>query len=60
VKNVPISLAPPASQQVVNQFLRSDYEQWIKQYPVEIALETKQLNDAFDKWDREVGSGKTK
>jgi putative spermidine/putrescine transport system substrate-binding protein len=60
VKNVPLSLAPPASQQVVGQFVRSDYEQWIKQYPVEIALDTKPLNDAFEKWDREVGSGKTK
>lgn len=59
VKNVPLSLAPPASQQVNQKFVRSEYDQWIKQYPVEIALDTRPLNDAFDKWDREVGGGKT-
>ena len=59
VKNVPLSLAPLNSQQVNQKYVRSDYDQWIKQYPVEIALDTRQLNDAFDRWDRDVGGGKT-
>jgi putative spermidine/putrescine transport system substrate-binding protein len=60
VKNVTLSMAPADSQAINQKYLRPEYETWIKKYPVEIALETKALNDAFDKWDRDVGSGKTK
>jgi putative spermidine/putrescine transport system substrate-binding protein len=60
VKNVPLTMAPADSQTVNQKYLRPEYETWIKKYPVEIALETKALNDAFDKWDRDVGSGKYK
>ncbi len=57
VKNVPSSLAPAESQTVLQNFGRPQYEQWIRQYPVEVALSTKALNAAFDKWDREIGGG---
>ena len=58
VKNVPLTLAPADSQTVVQKYLRSDYDGWIKQFPVEIALDTDKLNAAFDKWDKEVGGSR--
>ena len=57
VKNVSVSLAPASSQEAIQKFGRPEYEQWIKQYPVEIALDTTSLNAAFDKWDRLIGGG---
>lgn len=58
VKNVTLTMAPTKSQQELAQFGRPEYDQWIKQYPAEIALDTKSLNTAFDIWDREVGGQK--
>jgi len=57
VKNVAVTLAPSDSQAVVQKFGRPQYDQWIKAYPVEIALDTTALNAAFDKWDRDIGGG---
>ena len=57
VKNVTLSMAPASSQSALKDFIRPEYDGWIKQYPVEIALDTKALNDAFDKWDKEIGGG---
>jgi putative spermidine/putrescine transport system substrate-binding protein len=57
VKNVDLTLAPSDSQSALQKFLRPQYDQWIKQYPVEIALDTTALNAAFDKWDRDIGGG---
>lgn len=58
VKNVTISQAPAKSQQSIQQFGRSEYQDWIGKYAAETALETDKLNAAFDKWDREVGGSK--
>ena len=58
VKNVSIGQAPAKSQQSIQQFGRSEYQDWIGRYPAETALETDKLNAAFDKWDREVGGSK--
>lgn len=57
VKNVSVSLASADSQSVIQKYGRTEYDKWIDQYPVEIALDTTALNAAFDKWDREIGGG---
>lgn len=58
VKGVTLSMAPQHSQDVIKQFGRSEYDGWIKKYPVETSLPATAQVTAFDKWDRLVGSGK--
>jgi ABC-type uncharacterized transport system YnjBCD substrate-binding protein len=58
VKNVTLSMAPQHSQDVLKQYGRSEYAQWISKYPVETSLPAAAQVTAFDKWDRTVGSGK--
>lgn len=58
VKGVTLSMAPQHSQDVLKQFGRSEYAQWISKYPVETSLPAAAQVTAFDKWDRLVGSGK--
>lgn len=60
VKNVPLSLAPQASQDVIKEFGRPEYAQWLAQFPHAQPLETKAMVDAFRRWDQEIGSQKTK
>ena len=57
VKGVTLSMAPASSQSALKDFIRPEFDGWIKKYPVEIALDTNALNAAFDKWDREIGGG---
>jgi putative spermidine/putrescine transport system substrate-binding protein len=59
-KNVPVSLAPAHSQQVLQEFGRPEYDGIIQQAKVETPLGTAQIVAAFNKWDQEVGSGKYK
>jgi ABC-type uncharacterized transport system YnjBCD substrate-binding protein len=56
VKGVTLSMAPQASQDVINKYGRPEYQQWISQYPVETSLPASAQVTAFDKWDRLVGS----
>jgi putative spermidine/putrescine transport system substrate-binding protein len=58
IKGVDISMAPAASQKVIADFGRPEYEQLIANTPIEVPLEAKALVAAFDKWDREVGGSK--
>ncbi|GHO76767.1 ABC transporter substrate-binding protein [Ktedonobacter sp. SOSP1-85] len=58
VKNVPISLAPASSQQVMQQYGRPEYDTLIKNIKIELPLKTDQLVAAFQKWDSDIGSGK--
>ncbi|GHO65249.1 hypothetical protein KSC_041410 [Ktedonobacter sp. SOSP1-52] len=58
VKNVPISLAPASSQQVMQQYGRPEYDTLIKNIKIELPLNTDQLVAAFQKWDSDIGSGK--
>jgi putative spermidine/putrescine transport system substrate-binding protein len=60
VKNVPLSLAPQASQDVIKEFGRPEYAQWLAQFPHAQPLETKAMVDAFRRWDQEIGSQKAK
>jgi putative spermidine/putrescine transport system substrate-binding protein len=60
VKNVPISMAPASSQQVIQQYGRPEYDTLIKQITIVLPLSTSQLVVAFNKWDADIGSGKYK
>ncbi|WP_154674125.1 extracellular solute-binding protein [Nakamurella lactea] len=58
VKDVTIEMAPQESQDVLKEFGRAEYADWIKNFPVETSLPAKQQVAAFDKWNRLVGSQK--
>jgi putative spermidine/putrescine transport system substrate-binding protein len=58
VKGVPLSLAPPASQKVVAEYKRPEYDRLFATVPVETQLDANNIVLMFDKWDREVGGSK--
>ncbi|MFC5522991.1 ABC transporter substrate-binding protein [Polaromonas jejuensis] len=60
VKNVPLSSAPQKSQDVIKEFGRAEYADWIAKQPHAQPLEDKAMVAAFKKWDQEIGSGKAK
>jgi putative spermidine/putrescine transport system substrate-binding protein len=60
VKDVPLTLAPAASQKVVGEFTRPEYAELFKSVPVETQLDPSDIVYMFDKWDREVGGSKVK
>jgi putative spermidine/putrescine transport system substrate-binding protein len=60
VKNVPLSMAPKESQDVINEFGRPEYDGWIAKFPHTQPLDSKQMVDAFRIWDQQVGAAKTK
>jgi putative spermidine/putrescine transport system substrate-binding protein len=60
VKDVPLSAAPQKSQDVIKEFGRAEYAEWITKNPHAQPLEDKALVAAFKKWDQEIGSGKAK
>ncbi|MFE9691873.1 ABC transporter substrate-binding protein [Micromonospora sp. NPDC005806] len=60
VKGVELSMAPQKSQDAIRNFGRPEYDALIANNPTEVPLEPKALVAAFDRWDREIGSGKVK
>lgn len=60
VKDVPLSMAPPESQKVIEEFGRPEYAKLIAERPQEIPLLPDQLVYAFARWDQEIGAAKTK
>jgi len=60
VKNVPLSMAPKESQDVIKEFGRAEYDGWISKHPHTQPLDSKQMVDAFRIWDQQVGTQKTK
>ena len=60
VKNVPVTLAPKESQDVLKEFGRPEYDGWLAQFPHAQPLEPKAMVDAFRRWDQEIGTQKTK
>jgi putative spermidine/putrescine transport system substrate-binding protein len=58
VKDVPLSMAPQASQDAIRDFGRPEYEKLIADNPKELPLEPEQLVQAFRRWDEEIGSKK--
>jgi putative spermidine/putrescine transport system substrate-binding protein len=60
VKNVPLSMAPKESQEVIKEYGRPEYEEWTAKFPHTQPLEAKQMVEAFRRWDQEIGAQKTK
>jgi putative spermidine/putrescine transport system substrate-binding protein len=60
VKNVPLSMAPRESQDVIKEYGRPEYEGWIAKARHAQPLDAKGLVDAFRRWDQEIGAQKTK
>ncbi|MEU2169605.1 extracellular solute-binding protein [Micromonospora chersina] len=60
VQGVQLSDAPQKSQDAIRDYGRPEYEALIANNPTEVPLDAKALVTAFDRWDREVGSGKVK
>jgi putative spermidine/putrescine transport system substrate-binding protein len=58
VKDVPLSMAPQASQDAIREYGRPEYEKLIADNPKELPLEPEQLVQAFRRWDEEIGSKK--
>ncbi len=55
VKNVPLSLAPKRSQEVIAEFGRPEYADLIANNPIELPLKPDKMVVAFRKWDELVG-----
>ena len=60
VKDVPLSLAPQKSQDVIKEFGRPEYTQLIADTPNELPLDADQMVLAFRRWDEQIGAKKTK
>ena len=60
VKDVPLSMAPAASQAAIKEFGRPQYEEWIAGAPIETPLDNDKMVLAFKRWDQEIGGSKTK
>jgi putative spermidine/putrescine transport system substrate-binding protein len=56
VKNVPLSLAPKRSQDVIREFGRPEYASLIANNPIELPLDTTRMVQAFKLWDQKVGT----
>src|SRR4029077_6855988 len=60
VKDVPLSMAPAASQKAIQEFGRPEYAKVIADNPRAFPLLPDKLVYAFRRWDQEVGAQKTK
>ena len=60
VKNVPLSMAPKESQDLIKEYGRPEYEKWLTEFPHTQSLEAKAQVDAVRIWDQQVGAQKTK
>ena len=60
VKDVPLSMAPAASQAAIKEYGRPQYDKLIAETPIEVPLTPDKLVLAFRRWDEEIGSKKTK
>lgn len=55
VKNVPLSMAPQKSQDIIHEFGRPFYPKLIADTPQVLPLPAERLVYAFGRWDREIG-----
>jgi putative spermidine/putrescine transport system substrate-binding protein len=60
VKNVPITMAPQASQDVIAEFGRPEYAALIANNPHVQPLSAQEMVKAFHIWDEQIGSQKSK
>jgi putative spermidine/putrescine transport system substrate-binding protein len=59
-KDVPLSMAPQESQDIIKEFGRPEYEQLIADRPQQLPLTPDKLVYAFSRWDEQVGGAKRK
>ncbi|MCT2584212.1 extracellular solute-binding protein [Actinophytocola gossypii] len=59
VRDVTLDMAPAESREAIERFGRPEYDQLIADNPQETSLPAQQQVAAFQRWDREIGSGKT-
>jgi putative spermidine/putrescine transport system substrate-binding protein len=60
VKGVTLDMAPKESQDIIKDFGRPEYDEWLTKFPHVQPLDTKNLNAAFDRWDADIGAQKLK
>jgi putative spermidine/putrescine transport system substrate-binding protein len=60
VKNVPVTMAPAASQEVLKEYGRAEYNDWTAKFPHVQPLDAKAMVQAFRIWDQDVGAQKFK
>ncbi|MBM6593671.1 extracellular solute-binding protein [Microvirga pudoricolor] len=60
VKNVPLSMAPKESQDVIREYGRPEYASLIADNPIELPLTPDKMVLAFRRWDEQIGSKKGK
>ncbi|WP_374728557.1 ABC transporter substrate-binding protein [Caballeronia hypogeia] len=60
VKDVPLSMAPAKSQEVIQKFGRPEYAKLLADRPHVLPLSAQAMVAAFQKWDREIGAAKSK
>jgi putative spermidine/putrescine transport system substrate-binding protein len=60
VSNVPLSQAPQESRDVIRDYGRPIYDEWIKTLPIETPLTPERLLLAFRRWDEQIGSKQKK
>jgi putative spermidine/putrescine transport system substrate-binding protein len=60
VKDVPITMAPKESQDIIKEFGRPEYEQAITSAKQELPLLPDKLVYAFARWDEQIGAAKKK
>ncbi|MFB7115407.1 ABC transporter substrate-binding protein [Streptomyces sp. NPDC056190] len=54
VKDVPLSMAPAKSQQVIKEYGVPEFDTWIDQFPKKPSLSSQAQVKAFDLWNRQV------
>ncbi|MGH6762694.1 MAG: ABC transporter substrate-binding protein [Phyllobacterium sp.] len=59
IKDVPLSMAPQHSQDVIKEFGRDEYADLIANNPIELPLPPDKMVIAFRKWDELVGAKKS-
>jgi putative spermidine/putrescine transport system substrate-binding protein len=60
VKGVTLSMAPKENQDLLKEYGRPEYDQWLKEFPHTQSLEAKGQVEMFRIWDQQVGAQKTK
>ncbi len=58
LRDVPLSMAPPRSREVIGEFGRPEYDRLIADNPIELPLKPDRMVAAFRRWDELVGSKK--
>lgn len=60
IKNVPLSMAPKSSQDVIKEFGRPEYDALIANNPHAQPLDAQEMVKAFHIWDEKIGTQKSK